>query len=204
MESTRERILKERRALSQPELKALSERVCARAISALQNAKLNGLKIALYSPLSDELRVSELENWLGGRGARLLYPRINDRINRVLEFVDLTDRQKSEDSWELGPYGIREPRAQLPAAEPRELDLLFVPGAAFTASGQRVGMGASFYDRYLPQTRPEAVRAALAFDFQVVSALEQEPWDQPVHWVLTETRDLRAMPLLIEKLTGSQ
>ena len=201
-EGARERILKQRRALIEPDLEAMSGRVCVQIIAALQGASLAGVRVALYSALPDELRIGMLATWLAGRGARLHFPRISDRKGRLMEFVELSSDQN--DSWELGPYGIREPKAHLPAVGPQDLDLLFVPGVGFTETGRRIGMGAGFYDRYLPQTRRDALRVGLAFDFQVVSVLEQNPWDQPVHWVLTETRDLRVQPSLIEKLTGSQ
>jgi 5-formyltetrahydrofolate cyclo-ligase len=206
-EGPRSEILRKRRALAPSELDRLSVAVCERAIRCLVPAGLAGRKFALYSPLPGELKIEALESWLLTRGARLYFPRIADRKARTMELVELRGGQLAADSWEVGPYGIREPKAHLPAVRPEELDVLLVPGVAFSENGQRLGMGAGFYDRYLPGTRSDSLRVALCFDFQVLPELEQEPWDQPVHWVLTETRDLKAAPAQIqqalEKLTRS-
>src|SRR5205814_995342 len=72
----------------------------------------------------------------------------------------------------------------------KELDLVIVPGTAFGERGERIGKGMGHYDRFLTKV-PRALRVSLAFDFQVLSRLEQNPWDQPVHWIMTETREFR-------------
>ncbi|MDR2108440.1 MAG: hypothetical protein LBP28_03140, partial [Coriobacteriales bacterium] len=48
-----------------------------------------------------------------------------------------------------GSYGLLEPRAELPAVAPRGIGLVVVPCLAATRSGQRIGYGGGFYDRYL-------------------------------------------------------
>ena len=196
----REQILQQRRALTSAALKDLSQRVCERAMSLLGSAEISGRRIALYQPVPGEPDLTELEDWLTKKGALLFYPRILNLQTGLMEFVEMTAERAQEASWIAGPYGIRQAGPAFKAVLPVALDLILVPGVAFDPAGGRLGMGAGFYDRFLPQTRPDALRLALAFDFQVVSALELNSWDQPVHWVLTENRDLRAAPLLIEKL----
>ena len=78
------------------------------------------------------------------------------------------------------------------------LDVIFVPGVVFGERGERIGMGKGYYDRYLMTSSP-AVRIALAFDFQVQIFVPQKNTDQPVHWVVTESREFR-MPQLTSYL----
>jgi 5-formyltetrahydrofolate cyclo-ligase len=110
-----------------------------------------------------------------------------------MEFV----RMKSDDpnaDWVVGPYGIDEPHSELPAVDPQLLDLVLVPGVAFGPNGERIGRGAGYFDRFIPSAK-NAFRAALAFDFQLVDRLDQNAWDQPVHWILSEKREIGSAAL---------
>jgi 5-formyltetrahydrofolate cyclo-ligase len=68
--------------------------------------------------------------------------------------------------------------------------LIIVPGVAFGRQGERLGMGGGFYDRFLARI-PDVIRVVLAFDFQLLDELEQQHWDQPVDWIVTETEEVR-------------
>jgi 5-formyltetrahydrofolate cyclo-ligase len=74
----------------------------------------------------------------------------------------------------LGRFGIREPVAGPALAQ---LDLIVVPGLAFTAEGSRLGRGAGFYDRFLSTIPATTVKIGVCFKFQRVSDLPQEPHD---------------------------
>ena len=69
------------------------------------------------------------------------------------------------------------------------LDLILVPGLAFTRSGQRLGRGKGYYDRYLhryrqlPGMRP-LTTVALAFKQQVFDSIPTSEHDVVVDVVL--------------------
>lgn len=65
-------------------------------------------------------------------------------------------------------------------------DVIVIPGTAFTISGERVGQGGGWYDRFLPGRRSEAVLIGLAFSPQVVDSLPVESHDVAVDVVVTE------------------
>jgi 5-formyltetrahydrofolate cyclo-ligase len=54
-------------------------------------------------------------------------------------------------SWPRNKWGIPEPPPDslLQAANPGDLDLLIVPGLAFDQSGNRLGQGKGYYDRFI-------------------------------------------------------
>jgi 5-formyltetrahydrofolate cyclo-ligase len=95
----------------------------------------------------------------------------------------------------LNERGVRvvQPEARRGAAlpiEPGEVDVVVVPGVAFTADGQRLGQGGGWYDRFLAALRDDAVAIGVCFDVQIVDDLPVEAHDRRVHVVVTERRVL--------------
>ncbi|MBU0503207.1 MAG: 5-formyltetrahydrofolate cyclo-ligase [Candidatus Omnitrophica bacterium] len=82
-----------------------------------------------------------------------------------------------------GPYGIPEPVNKKPV-NLKNLDLVVVPGVAFTKDGSRLGRGKGYYDRFLKKLPDKAVSIGLAFGFQVKSSLPATPQDVSVNKVI--------------------
>lgn len=177
-----------RKKLSSGQVASLSRNVIGRFLesSGLLNSALTGLGFALYQALPGELDLSLLEEKLQAAGVRLFFPRIVEPFEGI-EFVEMGAQNAR---WEEGPYGIRQPHHELPAVSSAEIGMIFVPGSAFGLQGERVGMGKGYYDRFLARvTKP--LRVALAYDFQLFERIQTQPWDQPVDWIVTETREVR-------------
>ena len=64
------------------------------------------------------------------------------------------------------------------------IDLLIVPGLAFSREGYRLGFGGGYYDRYLENYRGEKI--SLSFGIQIVPQLPVEEHDLPVAKIITE------------------
>ena len=86
-------------------------------------------------------------------------------------------------------WGIFEP--DRPGINGRWLDLALVPCVAFDANGERLGMGAGFYDRHFSflkhrsaWCRPRLL--GLAYEFQRTTGIDVRPWDVPLWGVVTE------------------
>ena len=77
-------------------------------------------------------------------------------------------------------WGIHEPQGS--TVDPTVIDLVIVPGVAFTATGARLGHGKAYYDRFLPTTSAFTVGAC--FDEQLVDELPLEPHDVLVDLVI--------------------
>lgn len=54
---------------------------------------------------------------------------------------------------------------------PEEIDIVLVPLLAFDRKGYRVGYGGGYYDRFLPQTRPNCIKMGLSV-FEAVDEIE--------------------------------
>ena len=77
----------------------------------------------------------------------------------------------------LGQWGIWEPTDEAPLlSDYSRLDLVVVPGVAFSSDGKRLGRGKSFYDRFLPLV-PRAAFVGVCYPCQVVEQIPADPWD---------------------------
>ena len=70
-----------------------------------------------------------------------------------------------------------------------QLDCVFVPLLAFDKIGNRLGMGAGFYDAtfaFTQQKQHTIQLIGLAYEFQHVDSLVPESWDVPLNAIITE------------------
>ncbi|WP_435404654.1 5-formyltetrahydrofolate cyclo-ligase [Marinobacter sediminicola] len=93
-------------------------------------------------------------------------------------------------------FGIPEPAFSKGLRRPAwALDAVMFPLVGFDANGGRLGMGGGFYDRTFAFTRlrprlaPKLI--GLAHNFQKVDKLPIEPWDVPLHSVVTDSQVYR-------------
>lgn len=89
-----------------------------------------------------------------------------------------------EEELQPARFGLREPLPTCPALPPASLDLIVIPGLAFTADGARLGYGGGYYDSFLPLC-PQAERLSLAFAEQMLPYIPTEPHDLPVPLIFT-------------------
>jgi 5-formyltetrahydrofolate cyclo-ligase len=66
------------------------------------------------------------------------------------------------------------------------IDLVLVPGIAFTRAGARIGRGAGFFDRFLAHRAARAIKIGIAFSFQIVESLPLERHDVRLDLVVSD------------------
>ncbi len=86
----------------------------------------------------------------------------------------------------LGSYNIREPHQSCPLLDASQLDMIIIPGVAFSPCGARLGYGGGYYDRYLMRA-PQAARVALAYRDQLCEHLPTEDHDLHVEHLICES-----------------
>ena len=137
----------------------------------------NPLCVAIYAPLPHEVNLLPLMQEYPQH--RYVFPLClpEHRLRfHVIESIAA--------DMEPGAMGILAPAAHTTSVAPEEIDLLIVPGVAFTRDGNRLGYGGGYYDRFIPLcTRARVV--ALAFREQLVDRLPAEPHDLPIPQLIT-------------------
>jgi 5-formyltetrahydrofolate cyclo-ligase len=108
---------------------------------------------------------------LSVEGKRLLLPR-----------VESTGIVPVDGDWPLvaSKFGVQEPTG--PAVDVGEIDLVIVPGLAFTVDGDRLGYGRGYYDFFLPSLSAPSV--GVCFTDQLVDEIPVAAHDVRVDTVV--------------------
>ncbi len=158
----------------------LSRQIVNRAIAWIEGNGANA--VLLYLSMRSEVETSGLLAYLLARNKIALAPVMDTKQHRLIPHR-ITDAKKD---LVLHRYGMYQPSRKTGPPFPLEqIDLIFVPGVAFDPKGYRIGYGAGFYDRFLPQC-PQSVWLGLAYEAQIVADTFPQTWDVPVHQILTE------------------
>jgi 5-formyltetrahydrofolate cyclo-ligase len=91
------------------------------------------------------------------------------------------------------PSGEEEKRYQLEAAiHSHDIPLMLLPGLAFDITGNRIGYGAGYYDRYLLEFhQSHFYKMALCYDFQLIEHIEAQEYDIGVDTIITPTKRIK-------------
>lgn len=88
------------------------------------------------------------------------------------------------DQLESVYFGLLEPiESKTEKVEPKEIDLMIVPGLGFDKDGFRLGVGGGYYDRFLQYYSGSTL--SLAFEEQMVDDIPKEAHDIPVAKIIT-------------------
>lgn len=181
----RKHLRQQRRSLSYEQQQQASENL---ALNLLNHPDLHRARhIALYLPNDGEIDPLLYMDVARRKGIRFYLPVLHPIYSGKLVFSPFTE------GVELKPnrFGIPEPAFRDGLKRPAwALDAVLFPLVGFDERGGRLGMGGGFYDRTFafsrlrPRLAPKLI--GLAHDFQRVKQLPIEPWDVPLHGVVTD------------------
>jgi 5-formyltetrahydrofolate cyclo-ligase len=174
----RERMKTRLKALSATEYRTANQQIRERffRLGAVHDMGV----VMIYYSLRREVATLDLITELLARGKRVALPVCAAGRNLVAKEI--------RSLAEVGPggnFGLYEPSPQTPRIEPEQLDLVVTPGMAFDCSGNRLGHGLGYYDRFLRQDGLHAVKLGLAYEFQVVARLPVDEFDVRMDAILT-------------------
>lgn len=91
-------------------------------------------------------------------------------------------RWQPDMAMQSGLAGIPQPDAGHPELHPA---IVLAPLVGFDRAGRRIGQGGGFYDRWFAR-HPDALRIGIAWSVQEVADIPVDPWDIPLHAIVTE------------------
>ena len=174
----RKKILQEMKTLSQEQKQAM-DRVLTEGF--LQHPFYQEAKtIATYLSFPHEFQTQELIERALKDGKKVLITKPYPKGR--MEFVVYHPQQLVKTS-----FGLLEPQGDLEVVEPSQIDLIHVPGLAFTTEGYRIGYGGGYYDRYLEHFAGHTMSTIYPCQVQEFNS---ENHDIPVQEVLIDEGNL--------------
>ena len=136
---------------------------------------------------SDEIceRVLEMTQWAEAQTAVLFIPLPSEPM--------ITPLKLDCDARKVSCINIpQSPKAETELHVPDVIDLILVPGLAFSKDRQRLGRGGGFFDRLLGGRAAGAFKLGICFSFQIVDTMPSETHDIIMDAVVTESETLTA------------
>lgn len=161
-----------RSTLSSAFVSSTSSLICERCKNILEAYSC----IGIYVGVGNEVATVQLIEWCLAQHKKVCCPRVH---KDTMDFYEI----KSLDDLKSGVYGLLEPIGKNPI-KPKELTCMVMPLVGFNESGQRIGQGKGYYDKYLKQC--ECLKVGLAFEWQKID-FEAETHDIDADMIITES-----------------
>lgn len=148
-------------------------------IPAFQNSS----RISIFLSTEDEISTTPIIQSIFKAKKSCFVPRYNKSVMEMVRLHSMKD-------WEELPvtkWNIKQPRLgeeRENALEGGILDLIIIPGVAFTKDGLRLGHGKGYYDTFLSKLKSRHTTIALAFREQVVEEVPTDEHDVKIDHVL--------------------
>lgn len=179
----RREMRRRRRALSRTERCAAAEDLASR----LGGSRwfLNSRTIAVYLSNDGEIDLLPLVERAWTMGKRTYLPRL---FGPKLWFLPFHAGSTLTGNRFRIPEPVAPARLRI---RPMFLDLVLFPLVAFDDGGNRLGMGAGYYDKTFAAAHhrsawPGPKRVGVAYEVQRVDSLPASAWDVPLHAIATE------------------
>ena len=168
----RKQVLQEMKAVPQKQKIAMDRALTERFLNhpVYQEAKA----IATYLSFPHEFQTQGLIDQALKDGKKVLIPKTYSKGR--MEFVVYDPQQLKKTS-----FGLLEPQGDLEVVDASQIDLIHVPGLAFTKEGYRIGYGGGYYDRYLENFAGQTMSTIYPCQVQEFNS---EDHDIPVQEVL--------------------
>jgi 5-formyltetrahydrofolate cyclo-ligase len=142
--------------------------------------------VMLFLSVPGEIETASIALRCWQEGKTVVVPKVSWDQRRMMP-MEIHSLTSDVTTVEHGPnkVALREPIQGTPMPAGM-IDLVLVPALGYTPTGQRIGRGMGFYDRFLAQRDFLGVACGLAFEDQVVEALPTQDHDQPVGMLVTD------------------
>ena len=160
-------------------------RVDLEALSTRLPSPGRPLRVLCYLGDGVEIDLDPVIRELLRQGADIAVPAVLAQVGHM-QPIRLPSLEASD--LETDRYGLRVPRQPWSTIETAELDVILVPGVAFTMEGDRLGRGGGYYDRLLARTPNHVLRIGICHRVQVVENLPVRAHDVRMNELLVIER----------------
>ncbi|CAK9799445.1 5-formyltetrahydrofolate cyclo-ligase [Anthophora quadrimaculata] len=167
----------------QRQSKRIFEKLCS--LPQFQESK----RVSIYLSTKDEVDTIQILKYMFKMEKNIFVPRYKGEKMEMVKLNSMHDYEKLPlTKWNIKQPCFNEFREN--ALETGGLDLILLPGVAFTADGKRLGHGMGYYDKFLEiclkkqQKRPHLI--AVAFNEQLWENIPTSENDILLDLVLTE------------------
>ena len=148
--------------------------------------------VFVYVDFRSEVKTRSLIQQMQDLGKKVIVP-VTLLQERDLLPVQITSL---DDDLAPGYASILEPVEAIRSTNcvsPESLDIIVLPGSVFDEYGGRMGYGGGFYDRFVSQKAPQALRIGLCYELQVVPEAPLQDHDERMDVIVTEKRIIKAL-----------
>lgn len=178
----RKQLKAQRSSFSVDKVAQASESVCQKILASEAYKKAG--TILGYLAFGKELNIDKVLQQALRAGKKVYVPHITTATEfEAVELQGFTD-------FLYDRYGIRSVAEPKPLQDLGELDLVLVPAVAFARDGNRLGMGAGYYDRFLHKC-PQAFKLGVAYEELLQERLPIDEYDVAVDKLVTESELLK-------------
>lgn len=142
-------------------------------------------KLFLYISFKNEVDTTSLIKEAINQGKEVYAPLIK---GKTMSFFRIDNLNK--DKLIKSSFGILEPPKGLPEFFPDKNSIMIIPGVAFSKTGERLGRGGGYYDKYLEKYN-NMIKIAVTFNVQICESIPTNDWDKKVDFVVTEDKIYR-------------
>ena len=174
----RKQVLHEMKAISQEQKQFIDQALTEQLLQHpfYQEAKV----IATYLSFPHEFQTQGLIEQALRDCKKVLIPKTYPKGR--MDFVVYDPQQLVKTS-----FGLLEPQGDLEVVDVSQIDLIHVPGLAFSKEGYRIGYGGGYYDRYLKHFSGNTL--STVYPCQIRDFIPEDH-DIPVQEVLIDERNL--------------
>ncbi len=157
----------------------LSRKACSNLISTPEFR--DSAVIMMYLPLPNEVDTSSaiLHAWKLGK--TVVVPKISWTQRHMMP----VQINSLETGFSTEVHGLRNPVTGVPIPL-EEIGLVVAPGLGFDRSGNRLGRGGAYYDRFFSSPSLSAVRCGFAFSQQVLDYIPTTEHDRSLNMLVTD------------------
>ena len=174
----RKQVLQEMKAIPREQKQAMDQALTDQFLKHPFYQEAN--TIATYLSFPHEFQTQGLIEQALKDGKKVLIPKTYPKGR--MDFVVYNPQQLVKTS-----FGLLEPQGDLEVVDASQIDLIHVPGLAFTREGYRIGYGGGYYDRYLKHFTGHTL--STVYPCQIQDFIP-EKHDIPVQEVLIDERNL--------------